>query len=211
MISTELEKHLEKLTSPEDELLYTLNRETHIKQQYPQMLSGHLQGQLLTMLSQIKQPLHILEVGTFTGYSTICLARGLKLEGTMHTIEIDAELADSAKDYFTKADLYNQIIMHNGNALEIIPKLDNPWDLIFLDADKENYLKYYHLLIDKMASGGIILADNVFWDGKAFNPPENPDKETRGIIEFNTFVSNDKRVEQTIIPLRDGLMIIRKK
>lgn len=211
MFSEELENYLEEHATAEDQLLLELNRETHLKQLYPRMISGHLQGQLLKMLSQMKQPKFVLEVGTFTGYSAICLAAGLQAGGRVHTIEIDEELADFANKYFIKTGTENQIIQHIGNARDIIPTLDYKWDLVFLDADKENYLKYYQLIFDRLAIGGFILVDNVLWDGKALNPPKNPDKETIGIIEFNSFIKTDQRVEKLIIPLRDGLMLIRKK
>lgn len=211
MSPPELEHFLEAHSSPEDSLLLELNRATHLKQQYPQMLTGTLQGRLLQMISQMIRPMNILEIGTFTGYSAICLASGLQQHGQLHTIEIDEELIDFAGKYFRKAGIAGQITQHCGNALDIIPGLNIEWDLVFLDADKENYLNYYQMIVEQTKPGGFILADNVLWDGKAMNPPENPDKETRGIIAFNTFVNTDQRVEQIILPLRDGLMLIRKK
>ena len=211
MITSELNEFIEKQTTPENKLLHELNRETHLKQQYPQMLTGHVQGRLLQMISQMVKPRNILEVGTFTGYSAICLTAGLQEGGRLHTLEIDEENIDFAARYFQKAGLDDRITQHCGNALTIIPTLKVPWDLVFLDAEKEQYPRYYQMLMEDMQSGSYLLADNVLWDGKAINPPVHPDKETRGIIAFNQRVRDDSRVEQLILPLRDGLMLIRKK
>ena len=156
------------------------------------------------------QPENMLEVGTYTGYSAICLAKGLIKAGLLHTVEFNPELCDFAKKYFIKAGISDKIVQHIGNALDIIPHLNKPWDLVFLDADKENYLNYYHLVFDNVKKGGFILADNALWDGKVLNPEVNNDRETKGIIEFNNFVKNDKRVENLLLPLRDGIMILRK-
>jgi len=185
MRTSELNEFIEAYTTPENELLLELNRETHLKQQYPQMLTGHVQGRLLQMISQMVKPRNILEVGTFTGYSAICLAAGLQSGGQLHTLEIDEENIGFAGRYFQKAGLNDQITQHCGNAIEIIPTLKIHWDLVFLDADKEQYPQYYQMLMEDMQSGSYLLADNVLWDGKAINPPAHPDKETRGIIAFN--------------------------
>jgi len=157
------------------------------------------------------RPKHILEIGTYTGYSAICLAKGLPTDGVLHTIEKNPELESIAKKYFVEAEIEHQIIYHQGDALEIIPQIKEFFDLVFLDADKENYLNYYHLIFDKLRSGAYILADNVFWSGKVLSTPDQADKETLGIIEFNDFVQQDDRVENVILPLRDGLSLIRKK
>ena len=211
MIDSKLEKYAEEHSSKESELLYRLNRETHIKALMPRMLSGAMQGKLLEMLSCMIRPKHILEIGTYTGYSAICLAKGLPTDGVLHTIEKNPELESIAKKYFVEAEIEHQIIYHQGDALEIIPQIKEFFDLVFLDADKENYLNYYHLIFDKLRSGAYILADNVFWSGKVLSTPDQADKETLGIIEFNDFVQQDDRVENVILPLRDGLSLIRKK
>jgi predicted O-methyltransferase YrrM len=162
------------------------------------------------MVSAMIQPENVLEVGTFTGYSTICFARGLSKTGHIDTIEINPELYDFAHKYFIKGGLLNRITQHIGNAMDIIPSLKKQWDLVFLDADKENYLNYYKLLIDKVKKGGFILADNVLWDGKVLNPEKYNDKETLGIVNFNNFVKNDERVQNLLLPLRDGIMVLQK-
>lgn len=210
MLSNELNQYIEDFTSQEDKVLYELQRETNLKVLYPRMISGPVQGKFLEMVSCMIQPEYVLEIGTYTGYSAICFAKGLAPTGQIHTVELNPELCDFAAKYFEKAGVSEKIIQHIGNALEIIPQLDKQWDLVFLDADKENYLNYYHLVFDKVKKGGFILADNVLWDGKVLNPEKNPDKETRGIIEFNNFIKSDNRVENLLLPLRDGVMILRK-
>lgn len=197
-------------SSPEDEILVRLSRETHLRTVYPRMLSGPLQGKLLEMISHMLKPARILEIGTFTGYSGICLARGLAAGGVLHTIDINDETSVIARKYFELAGL-NRIVMHTGDALEVVPGLDEVFDLIFIDGDKEQYLPYYHAVFDKLRTGGFILADNVLWSGKVLPGMKIGDKETRGILEFNIFVARDVRVEKILIPFRDGLFIIRKK
>jgi len=211
MINPELEKYAEEHSSKESDLLYRLNRETHIKVMLPRMLSGAMQGKLLEMISLMIKPKCILEIGTYTGYSAICLAKGLPTDGVLHTIEKNPELESIAKKYFAEAEIEHQVNYHLGNALDIIPQIDEVFDLVFLDADKENYLNYYHLVFDKIHPGGYILADNVFWSGKVLTTPDSHDKEAIGIIEFNEFVQQDERVENVMLPLRDGLSLIRKK
>ncbi len=211
MIDSELEKYAETHSSKESDLLYRLNRETHLKVLIPRMLSGAMQGKLLEMLSLMIRPKQILEIGTYTGYSAICLAKGLAVDGVLHTIEKNPELESIAKKYFEEAEIEHQINYHLGNALDVIPKIEEFFDLVFLDADKENYLNYYHLIIDKIRPGGYILADNVFWSGKVLTTPNSHDKEAIGIIEFNEFIQQDERVENVMLPLRDGLSLIRKK
>ncbi len=211
MYSEQLENYISRHSSEEDKLLAELTRETHLRAMHPRMLSGHLQGKFLEMTSSMIHPEIILEIGTYTGYSAICLAKGLKEGGTLHTIEANQELQGISDKYFEKAGLKNKIQQHTGNALEIIPTIPVKFDLVFIDADKENYLNYYKLVFDKLNSGAYILADNALWDGKVIDAPRNFDKETKGIVEFNTFVHKDKRVDNMILPLRDGIMLIRKR
>jgi caffeoyl-CoA O-methyltransferase len=207
----ETEKYILDHIGEEDEVLRELDRETHLKVPGARMLSGHLQGQLLTLLSKMIQPEKILEVGTFTGYSAICLARGLKDNGILITIEADDELEDIAGRYFIKSGLHKRIVPMFGLALEIIPSLDETFDMVFLDADKREYVAYYNLLFDKLKPGGYILADNTLWSGKVLQPVVPGDEQTAGVVEFNEMVKRDARVEKMILPLRDGLTIIRKK
>lgn len=209
-MDNKLENYITDHTSPESELLQKLNRETHVKILFPRMMSGHLQGKFLEMVSWMIRPERVLEIGTYTGYSAICLAGGLSENGLIHTIEVNQELEDFIKRYIKEAGLTGKINIHMGNALEIIPGLDEAFDLVFIDADKENYLNYYNLVFEKVRKGGFILADNALWNGKVVESNKRPDKETEGIIEFNDFVRNDKRVENVLLPLRDGVMIVRK-
>jgi caffeoyl-CoA O-methyltransferase len=197
-------------SSSEDEVLAALNRETHLRTVYPNMLSGHLQGKFLEMISHLLAPRRILEIGTFTGYSAICMARGLAEGGLLHTIDINDETMVIARKYIHLASLDDKIILHTGNALDIISNLGEIFDLVFVDADKPQYISYYKAVFDKVRVGGVILADNVLWGGKVLNENKFPDRETKGILDFNTFVSEDPRVEKVMIPLRDGLLMIRK-
>jgi caffeoyl-CoA O-methyltransferase len=197
-------------TTPEDEVLYQLYRETNLTTVYPHMLSGRLQGKLLEFISKMIRPERILEIGTFTGYSAICMARGLAKNGLLHTIDINDELKDMACRYFTMAGLDKKIVMHTGNACDIIPQLQESFDLVFIDADKEEYLQYYELSFPKVRTGGFILADNVLWGGKALPSSTDHNKETRGVREFNTFVKDDNRVEKLFLPFRDGIYILQK-
>ncbi|MFW5872601.1 MAG: O-methyltransferase [bacterium] len=206
-----LEEYILEHTEPEDEILSHLNRETHLKMLHPRMLSGHLQGKFLEMISRMVQPLNILEIGTFTGYSAICMARGLKQGGTLDTIEINDELKQFAIDQFEKAGLNEKINLHIGNALEIISHLDKNYDLVFIDGDKKEYIQYYNLLFPLVNVGGYIIADNVLWSGKVIDPMEKNDADTIGIMQFNDLVHNDNRVMNVLLPLRDGLMISMKK
>jgi len=210
MYPEKIEKYIIDHTKAEDSLLAELNRETHLKVIQPRMLSGHLQGKFLEMVSHMIKPKSILEIGTYTGYSAICLAKGLGVDGVLHTIEINPELKSFSDKYFEKSGLKNNIQQHTGSALDIIPELDEVFDLVFIDADKENYLNYYKLVFDKVKTGGFILADNALWDGKVTKHPNQHDKETKGIDEFNKYIQQDKRVENMILPLRDGIMMIRK-
>ena len=210
MISKKLENYTLLHTSEEDPLIKELYRETNLKVLYPRMLSGHLQGKLLVLFSYMINPTFILEIGTYTGYSAICLAKGLKPGGKLITIEINPELVDFAQNYFDRSGLSSSIEQKTGKALDIIPHLTEEWDLVFIDADKENYLNYYKMVIDQVRTGGFIIADNVLWDGKVLDSRVKPDKETRGITEFNDFIQRDSRVENVLLPVRDGLMILRK-
>lgn len=195
-------------TSPESELLANLNRETHAKVMSPRMLSGHLQGRMLSLLSHLQRPKRILEIGTYTGYSALCLAEGLAEDGQLHTVDINEELEDFAKSYFDKSPYGNKIVQHIGNALEIIPTMNETWDMVFIDADKRNYLKYYEMVLPKMQKGGVILCDNVLWSGKIVD--ENAkDKDTVALRELNDFIQNDSRVENILLPIRDGVMAAR--
>ncbi|MEN6455701.1 MAG: O-methyltransferase [Prolixibacteraceae bacterium] len=206
-----LEDYIFSHSEEEDEVLKELDRETNLHVLNPRMLSGHLQGKLLEMFSRMIGPEQVLEIGTYTGYSAICLARGLKEGGQLHTIEIDDELESIAGKYFIKAGLDDKIVQHIGPAVEIIPTLHQTFDLIFLDADKLEYCTYFDLVFDKLRPGGFILADNVLWNGKVLETPSVKDGQTLGIIQFNEKIKNDPRVSQVILPLRDGLMLIRKK
>lgn len=211
MIDRQLEEYITGHIGPEDELLKELDRETNLKVLGARMLSGHLQGKLLTMISNMIQAERILEVGTYTGYSAICLARGMKQGGRLFTIEINDELKSFAVKYIDIAGLGDQIVQLTGHALDIIPTLDETFDLVFLDADKKEYTDYYNLVFDKLRTGGIILADNTLWSGKVLDEPSKDDEQTAGVIAFNEMIAGDNRVEKVIIPLRDGITIIRKK
>lgn len=206
-----IEKYADQHTSAESDLLNELERQTHIKILQPRMLSGHLQGRFLSMISKMIQPEHILEIGTYTGYSALCLAEGLDNNGTLTTIEIDPEIAEFADNYFQKSSYSSQIDLKVGNALEIIPVLSPKFDLIFIDADKTNYLNYLELVYPKINKGGYLIADNVLWSGKVTEPVDNKDFDTQILIEFNSSIQNDTRWENILLPIRDGLMIARKK
>lgn len=207
----QLENYILKHSDPEDTLLYELYRETHKKVLHPRMLSGHLQGKLLEFFVKMIQPEKALEIGTYTGYSAICIARGLPENGQLHTIEINDELEDFIKHYFHRSGYQKRITLHIGHALEIIPTLGNEFDLIYIDGDKREYPQYLKSCKKILRPGGFILADNVFWDGKVLKKPKNADLHTKGISEFNEIVQQDTELENLMLPLRDGLMIIRKK
>ena len=211
-IDEELQQYCEEHTSPETGVLKKLNRETHAKIMMPRMLSGHIQGRTLAMFSQMLRPENILEIGTYTGYSGICLAEGLTENGTLHTIDINDELEDFVRDYFKEAGIENKVNYLLGNALEIIPTLNVTFDLVFIDADKINYANYYDLIIDKVRPGGFIIADNVLWSGKVLEKYRKKlDKDTEALLAFNQKVQQDERVENVLLPIRDGLLVIRKK
>ena len=197
-------------TTSETEVLNDLNRQTNIQILQPRMLSGHLQGRVLSMLSHMIQPTNILEIGTYTGYSAICLAEGLKEDGKVVTIDINAELEDFALSYFEKANVSDKIDFRIGNAIDIIPTLKEKFDLVFIDADKTNYSNYFDLVIDKLPKGAYIITDNVLWSGKVVQKVAERDMETKAIVEYNQKIHDDPRVENILFPIRDGLMIARK-
>lgn len=209
-LSPELSVYIEAHTQAESPVLANLNRETHAKVLMPRMLSGHLQGQVLRMLSCMIRPKQILEIGTYTGYSAICLAEGLEQQGMLHTIDINEELSDRVKHYFQQAKVSEQIKYYIGDAMKIIPGIHEQFDIVFIDADKENYSNYYDLVFDKVKLGGYIIADNVLWSGKVVGALEKMDKDTKAILAFNQKVHHDTRVENVLFPIRDGLMIARK-
>lgn len=209
-IFSNIEQYISEYSDKEDEVLCELTRETHLKILNPRMLSGNIQGKLLEILSKIICPYQILEIGTYTGYSSICLARGLQPGGTLHTIEINDELEAIALKYFKKAKLDNRIVQYIGNAIEVISEINVLFDLVYIDGDKEEYCMYYNGVFDKVKAGGIILADNVLWSGKVINTIEH-DPQTEGIRKFNTLIKIDKRIEKVILPFRDGITLIRKK
>jgi len=210
MIDSDLEEYIESHTTPEPELLYELRRKTFLHTPYPRMLSGPVQGQFLGMISRMIKPGSILEIGTFTGYSAICLAGGLAPGGKLHTIEADPSYAEIAREYFRKANLEDRISLHNGDALEIIPQLNESFDLVFIDAAKENYSDYYQAVFDKVKPGGFILADNALWDGRVLEGVSAKDPETRGMIRFNEEIQRDVRVENVLLSVRDGVMLLHK-
>lgn len=198
-------------TSPESLLLAKLNRETHVKILQPRMLSGHFQGRLLSMLSKMIQPERILEIGTYTGYSALCLAEGLKENGKLITIDVNAQLEDFVREYFDGSPYANQIDYRIADATQLIPQLEELFDLVFIDADKQNYINYYHLVFDKVKPGGYIFSDNVLWSGKVVQTEGKIDKDTALLQTFNDLIQNDDRVENILLPIRDGVMIARKK
>ncbi|MFT4805648.1 MAG: caffeoyl-CoA O-methyltransferase [Psychroserpens sp.] len=205
-----LDDYIVSHSEEEPELLQQLTRETYQKILQPIMLSGPYQGRVLSMISKLIRPKTILELGTFTGYATLCLAEGLQVEGEIDTIDVNEELVDFQRKYFNKSNYGKQIFQHLGNALDIIPTLDKTFDLVFIDADKPNYVNYFNLIIDKLNSGGIILSDNVLWHGKVIEPINEKDNSTKAVLEFNTLLKNDKRIETVLLPIRDGLTISRK-
>lgn len=209
LISEELKEYLLHYCEPEDPLLKFIDRETNLKVSMPRMLSGHYQGRVLSMLSKLLNPSRILEVGTFTGYATLCLAEGLRPDGHLHTIDINLELEDRVRGYFSQSAFKDKITYHLGDAREIIPGLDEVFDIVFIDADKKNNGLYYDLVMDKLRSGGIIIIDNVLWSGKVLD--KKTDQNTVVISTFNNKVLNDSRVEKLILPVRDGLLIVRKR
>jgi len=207
----DLDKYIREHSTPEDKVLEELYRQTHLYVVNPNMASGHIQGKFLEMVSYMIQPSAILEIGTYTGYSAICLARGLKNGGQLHTVEVNDELNEMSTHYFALAGVADRVTLHTGRAQDVIPALDTTFDLVFIDGDKREYSEYYRLVFDKVRRGGFIIADNVLWGGKIEGEEALKDPQTKGVVMFNEMVRKDHRVEKIVLPLRDGLMIIRKK
>jgi predicted O-methyltransferase YrrM len=208
-ISQELEDYIEQHSQREPDLLAALNKETYQKVLLPRMLSGHFQGRVLSMLSKLIRPENVLEIGTYTGYSALCLCEGMRENGILHTIDIKEELVDFQRKYFDKSPWGQRIIQHLGEATDIIPTLDLKFDLVFIDADKENYINYFEMILPKMNRGGIILSDNVLWSGKVLEPLQAGDISTEILMEYNNLLKNDPRVESVLLPIRDGLTVSR--
>ena len=208
-ISQELEDYIEHHSEKEPQHLAALNKETYQKILLPRMLSGHFQGRVLSMLSKLIRPVNILEIGTYTGYSALCLCEGMQDEGQLHTIDIKEELIDFQRKHFDKSPWGKQIVQHLGEAIDIIPGLDLKFDLVFIDADKENYINYFEMIVPKMNKGGIILSDNVLWSGKVLEPLQKNDLSTKILLEYNQLLKNDPRVETVLLPIRDGLTVSR--
>lgn len=208
-LSEDLEDYVALHSQKEPELLAQLNKETYQKILLPRMLSGHFQGRVLSMLSKLIRPKNILEIGTYTGYATLCLCEGMQENGLIHTIDIKEELVDFQRKYFDKSPWGTQIVQHLGEATDIIPTIEITFDLVFIDADKENYLNYYELIVPKMNKGGIILSDNVLWSGKVVEPLKEGDLSTKILLEYNKRINEDPRVETVLLPIRDGLTVSR--
>jgi len=210
-IPEKLDDYVVEHSQSEPELLQELSRETWQKVLAPRMLSGHFQGRVLSMISKLIHPKNILEIGTYTGYSALCLAEGMQKEGELHTIDTNEELYDFQRKYFDKSEYGNQIIQHIGNALDIIPTLDLTFDLVFIDADKQNYPKYLKLILPKLQKGSVILSDNVLWSGKVLEPVSENDKDTNSLVSYNKLMNEHPKLETVLLPIRDGLTISRVK
>ena len=210
-LSEELENYAAQHTEDEPLLLQELNKRTHLNVLQPRMISGHFQGRFLSLLSKMVQPRTILEIGTYTGYATLCLAEGLHPEGVLHTIDIKEELTDLQREFFDRSGYGNQIVQHLGKAADIIPSLDTTFDLVFIDADKQNYAHYFDLVIEKMSRGGLILSDNVLWSGKVVEEVKHNDKHTQALMAYNQKIKDDPRVETVLLPIRDGITLSRVK
>lgn len=209
-IPADIDEYCLRHSTPEDELLKRLNRETHANILQPRMLSGHLQGRFLSMISHMMRPQYILEIGTYTGYSALCLAEGLAENGKIITIDVNEELEDFVRNFFSASPLNSKIDFRIGNALEIIPTLPETFDLIFIDADKKSYAQYYEMALTKVRKGGFIISDNVLWSGKVSDETKK-DKDTQNLRNFNQMIQEDERVENVLLPFRDGLMVAMKK
>lgn len=207
----EIEAYVASHSDDESGLLKKINRETHAEVMMPRMLSGHIQGRVLSMISHMVQPQRILEIGTYTGYSALCMAEGMVANGQLITLDINEELEERVRGYFDESDYAHLMDYRIGNAIDLIPTLDGTFDMVFIDADKKNYINYYNLVFDKVRSGGFIIADNVLWSGKVVQPEKKIDKDTQAILDFNRWVQEDQKVENVLFPVRDGLMIVRKK
>ncbi len=210
-IDPKLDKYVCEHTSAEPEVLKDLNRKTHLSVLQPRMLSGHFQGRVLSMLSHMIQPMNVLEIGTYTGYSALCFAEGLREGGKVTTIDVNEELEDLVCSFIVKAGMQDKVEYLVGDATMIIPDLKDEYDIVFIDADKKNYINYYQMVFDKVKKGGYIIADNVLWSGKVLQDEGKLDRETAIIMEYNKMVHDDPRVEEVLLPIRDGLMIARKK
>lgn len=210
-IADNLDQYVCSHSENEPEILADLNRRTHVSVIQPRMLSGHYQGRVLSMLSHMIQPEKVLEIGTYTGYSALCLAEGLKEKGHLTTIDVNEELEDFVASYIEKAGMGDRITQLIGDAIDIIPTLDEQFDIIFIDADKKNYCNYYDLVFDKVKSGGYIIADNVLWSGKVLEDYDSLDRETKILMDYNRKIHEDERVQEVLLPIRDGIMIARKK
>lgn len=210
-LSTLLEDYIADNSQSEPELLAALTRETYLKVIQPRMLTGHLQGRVLSLLSKIINPKYILEIGTYTGYSALCLAEGLQNKGELHTIDVNAELYDIQRKYFDKSGFGEQVVQHTGNALEIIPQLTETFDLVFIDAEKKDYLNYLNLILPKTKSGTVILSDNVLWSGKVIEEVDPKDKTTKILLEYNKTLASHPLLDTVLLPIRDGLTLSRVK
>jgi predicted O-methyltransferase YrrM len=206
-----IDSYIVNHTEDEPQLLQELSRETWQKIMVPRMLSGHFQGRVLSMISKLVNPKSILEIGTYTGYSALCLAEGMQENGILHTVDRNEELYDFQRKYFDKSDYGANIKQYVGNALDVISTIDDKFDLVFIDADKNNYPNYFHAIIDKMNPGGVILSDNVLWSGKVVEEIQPKDIDTPALIEYNKLLKNDSRIETVLLPIRDGLTISRVK
>lgn len=206
-----LNKYVLAHSQPEPKLLQQLNHETWQKVNAPRMLSGHFQGRVLSMISKLIQPKYILEIGTYTGYSALCLAEGIQKEGELHTIDCNEELLDFQKRYFDKSEYGSQIIQHLGNALDIIPTIDKTFDLVFIDADKHNYPNYLEAILPKLKKGSVLLSDNVLWGGKVLEPISKGDNDTKALVHYNKLLIEHPQLETVLLPIRDGLTISRVK
>jgi predicted O-methyltransferase YrrM len=209
-ISPELDQYVCGHSENEPEVLRELNRKTHLSVLQPRMLSGHFQGRVLSMLSHMIRPRRVLEIGTYTGYSDLCFAEGLIEDGKVITIDVNEELEDLVREYISKAGMENKIEYHIADATQLIPKLEDEFDIVFIDADKKNYCNYYDLVFDKVKKGGYIIADNVLWSGKVLEEYNSLDRETKVIMDYNRKVHEDARVQEVLLPIRDGLMVARK-
>jgi predicted O-methyltransferase YrrM len=206
-----IDDYVGKHSDQESDLLSRLNRETHQKVLMPRMLSGHVQGRVLSMISHMIKPKRILEIGTYTGYSALCMAEGLAEDGELITLDKNEEIEEMVRGYFKESGFENSIDYRIGNAMSLIPDIQGPFDLVFIDADKKNYLNYYSLVLEKVRIGGFIIADNVLWSGKVVKTDKKIDSDTQALIDFNRSVQEDKRVENVLFPIRDGLMVVRRK
>lgn len=208
-LDARLDNYISEHSQEEPDLLKELNRETHLKVLHPRMLTGHYQGRVLSLLAKIQQPRYILEIGTYTGYSALCLAEGMTAEGELHTIDKNEELADIQARYFNRSPYAGQIVRHSGDALEVIPGIDRIFDLVYIDAEKKEYLSYLELILPKTRPGSLILSDNVLWSGKVLDPLQEGDSSTSTIMEYNRRLKEDKRLETVLLPVRDGLTLSR--